>query len=214
MAAAPSAGIDGMSGLAPSLWALRQAVRDYVSGFAPDIEAFCGAELQVAHKERILPAQAAPVAARLDAMRDQTAPLLAPLVNAVIAAAPDVCWRQSYTEADPGFGRAYLDNYGWFNLIAPSGPFVSDRIRVSVGYWEKGLLYPMHWHEPEEIYLTLAGSAEYVSQGRTPVVGGPGTTICHFSNQPHAVRFKEAALLALAFWRGAGLEAKSELGPA
>ena len=77
-----------------------------------------------------------------------------------------------------------------------------------MGYWEKGLFYPRHWHEPEEIYLTIAGSATFLSDGRDPLDAGAGATICHYSNQPHAADFSNATLLAAAFWRGRELEAK------
>ena len=84
-------------------------------------------------------------------------------------------------------------------------------MRLSIGYWGQELHYPHHWHKPEEIYLTLGGSVIYISEGRASVEGGPGTTICHYSYQPHAADFSKAPLLVAAFWRGKGLEAKSQL---
>ena len=164
-----------------------------------------------AHGKNPLPPADLPATAQLPAMKSLTCEATAPLVDLILAAAPYLHWRQSYTTADPGFDQHYLDNYGWFNLIAPSGPFVSTDLRLSVGYWGQGLTYPGHWHEPEEIYLTLAGGATYISEGRTPVYGGPGTTICHYSNQPHSADFSREPLMAAAFWRGQGLEAKSGL---
>lgn len=197
--------------LHPTLRALRAAFRDYANTQAPDIKAFCGPALDAEHAERALEPRSLPAVATLCATPPAAAPATQTLLDAVLAAAPHLHWRQSYTTDDPGFDAHYLANYGWFNLIAPSGPFVSTDLRLSVGYWGQGLRYPRHWHEPEEIYLTLAGSATYISEGRAPVDGGPGTTICHHANQPHAADFAKAPLLAAAFWRGQGLEAKSGL---
>lgn len=196
-----------------TLHQLRREIRTYVRSFAPDIVAFCGSALFADHAERRLAPKPTAISNRLTQLRTRTVPHLMPVVEAIILAAPHLNWRQSYTVDDPGIDDHHIANYAWFNLIAPSGPFVSENLRVSVGYWEQGLTYPRHWHEPEEIYLTLAGSAEYISEGRAAVRGGPGTTICHYSNQPHAANFADAPLLAAAFWRGNGLEAKSVLEP-
>ena len=195
----------------PALHALRGAFQAYAAREAPDIAAFCGAELERDHGERALEPRSLPMTAHLPDLRDRAAPATAPLLEAVLAAAPHLHWRQSYTEADPGFDADYLARYGWFNLIAPSGPFVSGALRLSVGYWGKGLHYPDHHHAPEEIYLTIAGEGRYISEGRADVTGGPGTTICHRSGQRHAATMETAPLLAAAFWRGEGLEAKSVL---
>ena len=194
-----------------SLHALRAAFRAYAASQAPDIAAFCGSALGAEHEEVALDPVMLPGAQRFLESPPEPAQATQALSDAVTAAAPHVCWRQSYTEDDPGIDRQYLANYAWFNLIAPSGPFVSNDLRLSVGYWGQGLHYPRHWHAPEEIYLTIAGAATYISEGRAPVDGGPGTTICHYSNQPHAADFAHAPLLAAAFWRGGGLEAKSGL---
>lgn len=195
----------------PSLHRLRDAFRAYAVEQAPDIAAFCGDALMMDHPERPRRAATLPVLDHLSSIAEQTTGATRPLVTAVLEAAPHLCWKQSYTEADPGIDAGFLAQSGWFNLIAPSGPFVSESLRLSVGYWGKGLHYPLHWHEPEEIYLTLAGEARYISEGRADVIGGPGTTICHHSNQPHAATMENAPLLAAAFWRGTALEAKPGL---
>lgn len=193
-----------------ALHRLRAAFRDYLA-LAPDVSAFCGAALRAEHPETALPPHDLPATRHLPTMADLACETTLPIVEAIIAAAPHLHWRQSYTTDDPGFDTHYLDNYAWFNLIAPSGPFVSDDLRLSIGYWGKGLHYPNHWHAPEEIYLTLAGEARYISKGRADIIGGPGATICHYSNQPHAADMASAPLLAAAFWRGGDLEAKPDL---
>lgn len=197
--------------LHPTVHALRDAFRDYAATQAPDIAVFCGDALATDHAEKPLDPAILPGITAMLADPPEATAATQPVRDAVLAAAPHLHWRQSYTLDDPGFDAHYLANYGWFNLIAPSGPFVCEDLRLSVGYWGQGLHYPRHWHEPEEIYLTLAGSATFISEGRAPVDGGPGTTICHYSNQPHAANIWSSPLLAAAFWRGRGLEAKSGL---
>ena len=200
-----------MTGLHPSLVALRQVIADHVAAHQPDILAFCGPALGDDLPTRAMVARRGPATALVEALDAETSATTRPVVDAVRQASPHVVWRQSYTDKDPGFDAAYLRNYGWFNLIAPSGPFISNALRLSVGFWGRGLRYPRHWHSPEEIYLVLAGRAVFVSEGRADVDGGPGTTIAHDSNQPHAARMPDAPLLAAAFWRGDQLEAKSGL---
>ena len=194
-----------------SLHQLREAIRRYAKEQAPDILSFCGEALFEDHAENPLPICLLPAVDQIPQLNDRTSQATKGLFEAILRAAPHLHWTQSYTIDDAGIDQHHLDNYGWFNLIAPSGPFVSDTMRLSVGYWGKGLTYPNHWHEPEEIYLTVAGSALYVSEGREPVKGGPGTTICHYSNQPHSADFADEPLLAAAFWRGDNLEKKSVL---
>lgn len=200
-----------MTGLHPSLIALRQAFVDHAVAHALDIQVFCGAALADDLPAIAMTAQRGPATALVDELEAETCAATQPVVDAVKWASGHVAWCQSYTADDPEFDENYLQNYGWFNLISPSGPFISKTMRLSVGYWGQGLHYPRHWHVPEEIYLVLAGRAIFVSEGRADVDGGPGATIAHYSNQPHAARMPDAPLLAAAFWRGNQLEAKSDL---
>ncbi len=133
-----------------------------------------------------------------------------PVMQTICDAAPLLRWQQTYTEAD-GFSCAYLDAYGWFNLVSPEGIFINDTIRVSAGYLGGGLKYPQHWHEPEEFYLILAGKATFYSDDRTPRLCGPGDVVYHESNQKHSIEMTDGPFFAAAFWRGRGLLAKSGL---
>jgi len=127
--------------LHPTLYGLRDAFRNYCTQYAPDIMAFCSDSLLQDHAERPLSAQSLEVCQKLLKQPPGACATTQSLLDAVRSATPHVCWRQSYTEKDAGIDAFYLSNYGWFNLIAPSGPFVSDTLRLSVGYWEKGLFF-------------------------------------------------------------------------
>ena len=132
-------------------------------------------------------------------------------VTAALARAADrLHWQQTYTEAQ--VGADYLARYGWFNLVSPDGPFLSDTLRLSVGYWGKGLVYPEHWHEPEETYVVLAGNAVFRSEHSGEVRLHPGDTRHHVSNEKHGMTMDQAPLLAAAVWSGRALTRKSVLG--
>ena len=181
---------------------------DAVIGQVPDLSDFVGealANLQFDPEE----ARDLPVASHVSGMQDATSTRTANLVRAITDAAPVLRWQQTYSEAQ--VGAEFLAGYGWFNLVSPDGPFISDEIRVTVGYWEEGLTYPQHAHAPEEIYIVLAGGAVFESEGRDPIAATPGDTIHHAPYQMHGMAMPNAPLLAMAFWKGDGLMNKSRL---
>ncbi|MEO1774949.1 MAG: dimethylsulfonioproprionate lyase family protein [Pseudomonadota bacterium] len=144
-----------------------------------------------------------PVCAEIAAARAHAAPATRAVVEAVLAAAPALAWRQSYTAAQ--VGEAFLAHYGWFNLAAPDGPFVHPKRRLAFGYWAMGLHYPRHWHRPAEIYAVLAGSALFLTDGREDLRLGPGGTTTHPPDLPHAAMMDQAPLMAFGIWKGEGL---------
>lgn len=159
----------------------------------------------------IRPPQHLPVCDLLPGVLPFASDLTRPVVSALTDAAPGLHWQQTYSEAD-GFSRDWLDNYGWVNLISPEGLYISEEIRVSIGYWGAGQHYDEHSHAPEEVYLILAGQARFHARGRAPVDAGPGDIIHHQPHQKHAIDMVPGPLLAAAFWRGEDLLRKSDLG--
>lgn len=149
--------------------------------------------------------------ARPKSGRDPALPGTRPAVEALIEAIPRLRWQQSYTQAD-GFSRDWLDNYGWVNLVSPEGLFLSNEMRISIGYWGAGQHYDEHSHAPEETYLILAGGARFFTQGRAPRDAGAGETVHHAPHQKHSMTMTPGPLLAAAFWRGEDLLKKSDLG--
>lgn len=135
-----------------SLFSLREKFRFFVSQYAPDIGDFCRKMMIEDHQTTLIAARSLIGTEVFLATELSTTYYLKPLVAAVRSAANDVCWRRSYSLNDLGFDKNYLDNYVWFNLIAPSGPFARHSMRLTVGVWGLGLNFPRHWHKPEEIY--------------------------------------------------------------
>lgn len=125
----------------------------------------------------------------------------AAVANALIAAAPDLAWRQTYDEGD-GFDRRFLETYGWFDLAGPTGPCTADGIRVMMGVWGQGLHYPNHSHPPDEHYLVVAG-ASWIRLDNDPYLRhGPGEVFHTPPNAVHAADMRDAPLLAIAVWKG------------
>jgi hypothetical protein len=111
-------------------------------------------------------------------------------------------------------GGRFLDNYGWAELLRPGE--TTGAIQISCGVLVLGpnTFYPPHRHEAEEIYLPLAGTAEW-QQGEPDAASwrrrSPGSLIHHSSEEPHAMRTGEEPLLAMYLWRSADLRRGARL---
>ena len=134
-----------------------------------------------------------------------------PLQDALLAAAPHVEWRHTYTEAE--VGADFLQTYGWFELAGPEGHFVTDQARITVGYWGPGLHYGRHQHGPEELYTIVSGSAVFHADDEEDALIGAEGTRYHRANQPHAMSTFDHPILTLVLWRGAGLSDVPRMTP-
>lgn len=121
------------------------------------------------------------------------------LRDAFVAAAPLARWRETYKGTD--IGRDFLDRFGCFSLIGAGGAYMSRRLWTWVVYMPPGLHYPWHHHPGEEIYMVLAGEAEFLRWGKEAETLRPGDTSQHGSNQPHAMTTHAHPVLCLVAWR-------------
>lgn len=151
-----------------------------------------------------LPVCATLAAAAVGAPADHAA-----LVAGLRDGAAGLRWGQTYGAAE--FGAAFLQGYGWTELIGLRGPIASETVAVGFLLLGPGVDYPPHAHEAEEVYLPLSGTAEWMrGEGPfTPVP--PGVVIRHPSWMPHAMRTGAAPLVAAYVWRGGDLAAKSRI---
>lgn len=116
-------------------------------------------------------------------------------------------WRQTYGAGD--FSEGFLRGYGWSEFIGLRGPVPSERLACGVLLLAPGVTYPAHAHAAEEVYLPIAGVAEW-QKGAGDFASVPvGQAIHHPSWTPHAMRTGDHALAALYLWRGGDLAAKS-----
>jgi hypothetical protein len=131
------------------------------------------------------------------------------LVAAVCRAAPSLAWRQTYTAKD--LDGAFLDNYGWSEILGLSGPLACERIACGFLLLGPSTHYPRHRHEAEEIYVPLRGTAAWQQGDAVWRDRPPGTAIHHASGEPHAMRTGQSPLFALYLWRSANLAQKARL---
>ncbi len=199
-----------LAAAAPADLAL-QAYRLLASLEAPLLAPFLGA-WPATTARRHPAALSVPVIRWLPAARDGAPPFSAAFVRALLAAAPTLAWRRTYTVAE--VGAAFLDGYGWSELVGLSGPVPAQRLACGVLLLAPGVTYPPHHHEADEIYVPLSGTAEW-RQGAQPwELRAPGSVIHHAPNQSHAMRTGATPLLALYLWHSDDLAQKSHLDTA
>ena len=150
-----------------------------------------------------------PSISALPEMEQLLLPEAGSLFQALLDAAPVLSWQNSYSIKD-GFGQEYLDRYAWCDIIGPHGIFVSNQYRIGFGYWQKGLFYPAHSHEPEEIYWVLGGGGRFSKSDEPAQYRGPGSVIHHHPFDWHSIDMTDNPMLVLFFWKGANLHRKSD----
>ena len=121
------------------------------------------------------------------------------LRDAFLGVAPLAQWRLPYagTLIDPDF----MERFGTFCLIGDGGFWGSSEMAGYVVYMPAGLYYPWHQHPAEELYVIVAGEAEFHLEGKTPHVARAGDAVYHPSNQSHATVTAHSPLLAYVTWR-------------
>ncbi|MDH3230350.1 MAG: dimethylsulfonioproprionate lyase family protein [Alphaproteobacteria bacterium] len=151
-----------------------------------------------------------PVLGWLPQARACATPETQALVDAVADMAGALPWGQNYSAAD--FGAAFQARYGFMELIGPRGPFAAADIACGLLLFAPETEYPQHRHEAEEIYVVLAGAAEWRAGAADYAVAPPGAVLHRPSWIPHATRIGAEPMLALYLWRGGDLMQKSEIG--
>jgi quercetin dioxygenase-like cupin family protein len=133
----------------------------------------------------------------------------AALIQEFLRSAPTLSWHQTYQQ--PAVPAQFLANYGYTELAGLTGPIPSQHLACGFLLLGPKTTYPRHRHEAEEIYIPLAGSAQW-QHGTNPwQAEAPDTVIHHESDEPHAMRTGEQPMLALYLWRSKDLNQKSHL---
>lgn len=185
-----------------------QAVRDFHAAI-PALSDFAPWPDDLRWAER--PARQVPGAALMQRDPGAANDLSRPLQQALCALAPHLEWRLTYSEDE--VGRDFLNRYGWFELAGPTGHYLTDKLRMTVGYWGSGLYYPWHQHEPEELYSVVSGGALFELEGDAPLTLGAGDTRLHPSERPHAMTTTDQPILTFVLWRGEGLADDPRMSP-
>ena len=122
----------------------------------------------------------------------------------------DKCnWKQTYTEEEVGYG--FLQDYGYIELFGPDGHFRTNDLRGYIAYWGRGLYYPWHNHQAQEIYCVISGSGVFEAEDTPTRICTVGDCQYHAAYQPHALTLKDGPILALVLWRGDGLQALPQM---
>ena len=114
-------------------------------------------------------------------------------------------WEQTYKKSDGVVPDAMLASYGFCEILGKQGPFVSERIRAGVGIYGPGIEYPKHSHRPEEIYIVLAGTADFMIGAAEGLRKVPGDVVYMKSNTPHGFCTGDEALVVYYLWQGGDL---------
>lgn len=133
----------------------------------------------------------------------------AAVVKTFKSCAEHLSWGQTYTAED--FGKDFLENYGWTELIGLRGPVASEDMACGFLLLGPNLEYPKHSHEAEEIYVPFNSEALW-SQGQDDWVSRQrGVPLYHKPWMTHGIRTGSTPLLALYLWRGGNLAQKSHI---
>lgn len=177
--------------------ALLEAARE-AHAVVPALQAFCPFPDPL--REQEVMARHDPLCDALAVDTGLTADRFAAFHEALIAAGPLAQWRETYR--DTPIGEVLHAHFGTYEFLGHDAPFGTDAMRGFMVYQRPGFHYPMHHHPAEEVYLVLAGKAEFHVEGQGSRMLGPGETQFHLSNQPHALTTHAAPVLAYVLWRG------------
>ena len=120
-------------------------------------------------------------------------------------------WEQTYSREDGVVGDALLSGYAFSEITGKRGPFVSDCLRSGAGIWAPDVEYPLHWHEAEEIYWILSGSAWFqVGREASRMSKNAGDIIFVPSSTPHSFVTGDEPLVMFYLWQGGDLRQVSE----
>ena len=180
-------------------------LRDNVVEFCnsrDDIVRFCGRIAKNLRYQPNLP-QKKPVQKLVAKISTLKHPKTKNILDSIIRANYELKWNTTYSENQ--VGADFIKRSGWFDLIGPHGPFYMKQTRIMIGYWGENLHYQMHWHEAEEAYVPLAGSALFWSEHNGKNIASVGDIVIHKSNEKHWTKMTNGFLLALAIWKGTDL---------
>jgi len=117
-------------------------------------------------------------------------------INAVADHLP---WGQLAAHPPPGItatGRTFCQ------IVGPEGLIKDDSFRMGVYFQAPDVFYSSHWHNAEEVYFVLSGTALWQKDKGRFAEMNPQTLIHHRPSQPHAMRTQNEPLLALWAWIG------------
>ena len=110
-----------------------------------------------------------------------------------------VKWENGYTEKD--VSKNFINNYGFFELIGPTGHFKTSEMALYVNYLDKNTYYPLHNHEAEELYFIISGKAKFENHNGDYDILTSNKTRFHKSFEPHAITTYNNQILSFVIWK-------------
>ena len=110
-----------------------------------------------------------------------------------------VKWENGYAEKD--VNKNFLNNYGFFELIGPTGHFKTSKLALYVNYLDKKSFYPLHNHEAEELYFIISGEAKFENNNGDYEILTSNKTRFHKSFEPHAITTDNNQILSFVIWK-------------
>lgn len=121
-------------------------------------------------------------------------------------------WEQSYKKEEGLVPEAMLAGYGFAEIIGQRGPFISERIRAGIGIWGPDIVYPLHQHKAEEVYIVVSGSAEFTVGSAKEIGHKAGDVVYVESNTPHGFRTSGQSIVVYYLWQAGDLRQQSRFG--
>ncbi|SHH36284.1 dimethylsulfoniopropionate lyase DddQ [Cognatiyoonia sediminum] len=120
------------------------------------------------------------------------------LCDALIDVSDQMQWRETYkgSNIDPDF----MARFACYEIVGRDAPFASQAMRSFVVYQPTHLHYPWHHHPAEELYVVLAGEAEFHLEGTPSRTLKPGDSAFHPSATPHALTSHDHPVMAYVVW--------------
>ena len=87
-------------------------------------------------------------------------------------------------------------------IIGPDGIYWDDKCRVGLFIQTANTDYITRTHEAEELFIQIAGQAEWTKNNQPYQTKNPGDRMHHESYQPHASQTKNSAMVAAWVWWG------------
>ena len=119
--------------------------------------------------------------------------------NLISDLSQEVYWESGYSENE--VNKEFLSKYGFFELIGPTGHFLTSEMALWVNFLDKNSYYPPHNHEAEELYFVVSGEAKFESKDEQSKILKSKDTRFHKSYQSHSITTFDKKILSFVIWK-------------
>ena len=119
--------------------------------------------------------------------------------NLISDLSQEVYWESGYSENE--VNKEFLSKYGFFELIGPTGHFLTSEMALWVNFLDKNSYYPPHNHEAEELYFVVSGEAKFESESEKPKILKSRDIRFHKSYEAHRITTTNKNILSFVIWK-------------